>query len=95
MWYRKGPPSAGRPEKETANLTPLPSGAVVASMEPARALPSFSGSVPTYLAPMGLLVTCGAGARVEDWAVTVEAAAKREMIETSIMVVIVEFLHKE
>jgi hypothetical protein len=46
-WYRKGPPVAGRPEKETLNLTPAPSGAETAAMEPRMGLPSLMGSVAT------------------------------------------------
>jgi hypothetical protein len=46
-WYMKGPPVAGRPEKETLNLTPTPSGADTAAMEPRIGLPSLMGSVAT------------------------------------------------
>ena len=42
----KGPPSAGRPEKETAKLTPLPSEAVVPVMDPWTLL-LFKGRVAT------------------------------------------------
>jgi hypothetical protein len=38
---------------------------------------------------MGLPVTTGAGVTVEDWAATAVAVARMEMIETSIVVVVV------
>jgi hypothetical protein len=38
---------------------------------------------------MGLPVTTGAGVTVEDWAATAVAAARMEMIETSIVVLVV------
>lgn len=75
----KGPPVAGRFEKATWNITPLPSGIDTAWTEPLT-LPlgnavlskAVSGSVAMYWAPLGLSVTAIALPRLCDPALGTE-----------------------